>query len=383
MAEEVEMIPVEAAEPPKANPLSKSVGGGAKTIKLASPQIRRPGTVTQSALRPGLKLPGKPGLAPGLKLPPKPGLAPGLKLPSAPVIRKPGDTIAAPQLPKPVLPKPIVPKPAEGALSPAASVPAAAAPQPKEEAVDKPVEVKPPVVEEVKEIKPLDALKSATQKLKGVTQPIPPQAILRKTGIIADTQMSEAQKEASKHKTARISLSDAIGVAPVNNENQPMKTIRIKRPIDIPGVANRLKSSSDETVKPDPAGEPPKDAVSAASENPTIKAAAPSMLTQRKTLKISRPQSAVRPTGKFTTKRATAAKKAEDASQVKEASSADNTVGDIPEIPNIPDMPAQQPQPAQEAGWVFTLSSVVQLAACGVIGALAWYLYQNTQTQYF
>ena len=83
----------------------------------------------------------------------------------------------------------------------------------------------------------MEALKSVTQKLKGITQQIPAQAILHKTGIIADGAVSDAQKQAAKSKTARISLSDAMGVAPVKNEAAPMKTIKIKRPVDIPGAA--------------------------------------------------------------------------------------------------------------------------------------------------
>ena len=35
-------------------------------------------------MKPGLKLPPKPGLGAGLKLPPKPGLGAGLKLPPKP-----------------------------------------------------------------------------------------------------------------------------------------------------------------------------------------------------------------------------------------------------------------------------------------------------------
>ncbi|MBO7739541.1 MAG: hypothetical protein J6S18_04140, partial [Oscillospiraceae bacterium] len=35
-------------------------------------------------------------------------------------------------------------------------------------------------------VKPMEALKSVTQKLKGITQALPQQAILHKTGIIAD-----------------------------------------------------------------------------------------------------------------------------------------------------------------------------------------------------
>ena len=46
----------------------------------------------------------------------------------------------------------------------------------------------------------LEQLKTVTQKLKGVTQEIPQQAILRKTGIIADQDLTEAQKQASKSR---------------------------------------------------------------------------------------------------------------------------------------------------------------------------------------
>ena len=90
----------------------------------------------------------------------------------------------------------------------------------------------------------LEQLKTVTQKLKGVTQEIPQQAILRKTGIIADQDLTEAQKQASKSRTARISLSDALGVAPVQNEAAPIKTIRIKRPDAIAKPATPAPSSA-------------------------------------------------------------------------------------------------------------------------------------------
>ena len=60
--------------------------------------------------------------------------------------------------------------------------------------------------------------------------------------------------------------------------------------------------------------------------------------------------------------------------------------GEVADIPDIPSMP-QAPVPVQAvddvAGWVQTLSMIVQLAACVAIGVLAWFLYQNTQTNYF
>ena len=56
------------------------------------------------------------------------------------------------------------------------------------------------------------------------------------------------------------------------------------------------------------------------------------------------------------------------------------------DIPDIPQMPAARSVgPASDGGpaWLFTLSSLVQLAACAAMGALAWFLYVNTQTNYF
>ena len=421
MAEEVEMTPV-AAEPPKANPLAKPAAPMASTLKL-NPIARKPapGGATVSALRPGLKLPPKPGatvsalkpglklppkpgatvsaLKPGLKLPPKPGatvsaLKPGLKLPPKPVIHKPGATLAVAPLPKPITPA------AAPTSAPAAAVPAAAeAPKPAAPvAVDAQgvgklptVEAKalareavtPPVAEMPK---PLEQLKSVTQKLKGITQSIPQQAILRKTGIIADAAMSEAQKEAAKHKTARISLSDAMGVAPVKDEHAPMKTIRIKRPIDIPTAA---------TAAPAPA-EGGSAAASTASEPAAAQpaaASAPATLTQRKTLRITRPGSAVRPAGKFGVKRPMAA--AADGKATPPAAaptdkavapeSAPGAADAIADIPDIPPMPAAAAAvPANDGpAWLWTLSTLIQVAACAVVGALAWFLYENTAVQYF
>ena len=399
MAEEVEMTPV-AEEPPKANPLAKPVAPRSETLKL-SPIARAPGSPTASTLKPGLKLPPKPGatvnalrpglklppkpgatvnalrpglklppkpgatisaLKPGLKLPPKPGatvnaMRPGLKLPAKPVIHKPGAPIAAAPLPKPVTP---VAAPA----TPAAPAPAAEAP------------AAPSAMEQ---------LKSVTQKLKGVTQQVPAQAILHKTGIIADAAMSDAQKESSKHKTARISLSDAMGVAPVKDEHAPMKTIRIKRPIDIvPSPAAKAAA----TPAPAAAAAPsPAPAAAPATDSPAPAAAttpAPATsLTQRKTLRISRPGGVVRPTGKFGIKApATAAAKPAAAP----AGGATDEVADIPDMPSAAPVPHHAPAATEaDAGpaWLVTLSTLVQMAACVAIGALAWLLYQNTTIQYF
>ena len=398
MADEVEMTPVAGAEPPKANPLGK-----VSTLKL-NPVARKPvtGAAPSSALKPGLKLPPKPGLATGLKLPPKPGAAtaalkpglklptqngfkpglklptqtalkPGVKLPPKPVIRKPGATAAAAPLPKPV-----VPVDAQG--------------------VGKLPTVSATTIErgggapDVSSIpKPMEALKSVTQKLKGITQEIPQQAILRKTGIIAEDGASVAQKEAAKHKTARISLSDAMGVAPVKNEAAPMKTIRIKRPIDIPGATSTLTPPAAAPAPVAPVAEAPTAPAAAPTAPAAEKPASPAAtVTQRKTLKIARPGGvAVRPGGKFGIKRpsqaTTIAKSAPAGASAAAAPAGDAEVADIPDIPvNVPAIPAAA-APAEVAGpaWLWTLSTIIQAAACVAIGALAWFLYTNTQTQYF
>lgn len=396
MADDVEMTPV-AEEPPKANPLVKpTVPGG--TVKL-TPAVRKPvigGTqtglkpglklppkpgATVSALKPGLKLPPKPGatvsaLKPGLKLPPKPGatasaLKPGLKLPPKPVIHKPGAAPTPAPLPKPIAPAapaPVVGVDSQG-VGKLPTVEAKAIS--REEAAAAPAPVA--------EAKPLEALQSVTQKLKGITQPIPQQAILRKTGIIAEGAVTEAQKEAAKHKTARISLSDAMGVAPVKDEHAPMKTIRIKRPVNIPGSTASLTPVAK-----------PADAAANAAEPSTPAAEAPAStdastsLTQRKTLKITRPGGAVRPAGKFGIKKpaAAAAKPA--------AAPSGGDVPDVADVADIPDIPSTLP-PVPNASapvdttpsWVYALSSVVQAAAVVMMVALAIFLYQNTQTLYF
>ena len=391
MAEEPTVSPISAAEPPKVNPIApnpQAVGATQTALKPGLKLPPKPGATV--SLKPGLKLPPKPGatvaLKPGLKLPPKPGatvaLKPGLKLPPKPVIRKPGATVSAMPLPKPLAPAaaPAETKPVEAVAKPAAvpvdSQGVGKLPTVEAKAIDRNA-VKPLVTDNPK---PMEALKTVTQKLKGITQQIPQQAILRKTGIIADTAMTDAQKQAAKSKTARISLSDAMGVAPVKNENAPMKTIRIKRPVDISGSAKPPTETATPPAAAETSAKP--DAAPAAEGD----ASASSTITQRKTLKIARPGGgAVRPTGKFGIKRpatTAAPKPAESAAPA--APAADGAVADIPDIPNIPEMPVAKPQETSDGpAWLWALSALVQVAACLAIGTLAWFLYQNTTTHYF
>ena len=224
----------------------------------------------------------------------------------------------------------------------------------------------------------MEQLKSVTQKLKGVTQEIPQQAILRKTGIIADQDLSEAQKQASKSRTARISLSDALGVAPVQNEAAPIKTIRIKRPDAIAKPATPAPTATA------PAHAPAAPAPAAEKPAEPAPAAAPT-LTQRKTLKIARP-GAVRPSGKFGIKKPSAAAPA--AAPAGEG-------GDVADIPDIPDMPAAGAPAVSAAATMpanavpslskgVTITGIIfQVAACVVVAALAYYLYLDAQLPLF
>jgi len=227
----------------------------------------------------------------------------------------------------------------------------------------------------------LEQLKTVTQKLKGVTQEIPQQAILRKTGIIADQDLSEAQKQASKSRTARISLSDALGVAPVQNEAAPIKTIRIKRPDAI---------AKPPTAAPSPAAPAAPAPAAEAPAEPSSSAAA--TITQRKTLKIARP-GAVRPSGKFGIKKPGATAPAAPAAPAANGAPAEG--GDVADIPDIPDMPANAAPAAPAAAPVpanavpslskgATITGIIfQLAACVVIGALAYFLYLDAKLPLF
>ena len=273
-----------------------------------------------------------------------------------PVIRKP--TIGATALGKPGI-RPGMKLPTQ---PPAATSAPAAAPAPEQQGGGA-----------------MEQLKSVTQKLKGVTQEIPQQAILRKTGIIADQDLTEAQKQASKSRTARISLSDALGVAPVQNEAAPIKTIRIKRPDSIAKPAAAAPAAA-----PAPAAEP----AAEQSSQPAAEAPSPT-LTQRKTLKIARP-GVVRPSGKFGIK-----KPSTSATTVVSSHPAAEG-GDVADIPDIPDMPAATsaaaapaaaPMPANAVPSLSTGATITgivfQLAACVVIGALGYFLFLDAQLPLF
>lgn len=304
-------------------------------ISAAKPPVANPITLAAGGersptikLKPVIRKPGEGGPA-------------GLKVPLKPVVRPGGATASA--------------TPAPAAPAVATATPAPAAP------------------------KALDQLKSVTQKLKDVTQEIPQQAILRKTGIIAEQTLTEAQKQASKARTARISLADAIGVAPVKNESAPMKTIRIKRPLDLPNaggakppVAVAAPVAPVVEAAPAPAAEEPK------------KAEAAPTLTQRKTLKIARPGAGAPRPG---APKIGAVKKPDGAAPAAAAAPADGEVADIPDIPDMPaTMAPVAPMAAGEKDvpvFVGIISLIVQVAACAVMGMLAYMLYTATSVAPF
>ena len=91
----------------------------------------------------------------------------------------------------------------------------------------------------------------------------------------------------------------------------------------------------------------------------------------------------MRPSGKFTIKRPGDAAKPAAAAAPAAGAAGDGDVADIPDIPSMPQAPVPVQAVDDVAGWLQTLSMIVQLAACVAIGVLAWFLYQNTQTNYF
>lgn len=233
---------------------------------------------------------------------------------------------------KPVIRKPQIHKPVVGGAKPPTPAPAAAS---------------------------AAAVKKATQSLKAVTGPIPAQATLRKTGIIAEGILTPAQQQAAKSKTSRISLESAIGVAPTREAPAPMKTIRLRRPTDLkPGGPAPLvpPRPAAPTVADEPAAAP------AAAEPPAEEAG----VTQKKTLKLHRPGIGI--------KRPTIGA----APAAAEGDVADMPVADMAPVGNF--APAEFGDDGKVAGvpgWVATLSLITSIAALAAVGFLMWYLWQE------
>ena len=261
------------------------------------------------------------------------------------------------------------PAPAAATPAPAADTPAAGASTIKLKPVIRRPQIRKPLVGGAKPAAPAPAAaatpaaaKKATQNLKAVTGPIPMQATLRKTGIIAEGILTPAQQQAAKSKTSRISLESAIGVAPTKEAPAPMKTIRLRRPTD-------LKPAGPKPLVPQQPEAAPADAAPAA--DPVAAESAADAVTQKKTLKLHRPGIGIkRPTIGGAPASAPAASSGGDV--------ADMPVSDLPPVGNFaPLAPAGSGQSAGVPGWVAALSLITSIAALAAVGFLMWHLWQE------
>lgn len=288
-----------------------------------------------------------PKVAPFGAAPAAPAAAPAAVSPSAGV-----STIKL----KPVIRKPMIHKPVIGGAKPPAAAPAPA-----------------PAAA---------AAKKATQNLKSVTGPIPVQATLKKTGIIAEGIITPAQQQAAKSKTSRISLESAIGVAPVKDGPAPLKTIRLRRPTDLkpaaapsplaPKVAEPAAAAPAPAPAPIAAPKPVIDPIAVKKPEPLAPEAPAvgddSSVTQKKTLKLHRP-------GSVGIKRPTLGPKP-----------GNGGVGDMDAVGDIPDMGSIEPLDLGSApsgssssgvpAWVAAISLIVTLAALLVAGFVMFNFWQ-------
>lgn len=273
-----------------------------------------------------------PKVAPfGAAVTPAPAAAPAPAAPKVPltssaVSASPGlSTIKL----KPVIRKPMIHKPVVGA---------------------RPAPIAPAVV-------PATA-KKATQNLKSVTGPIPAQATLKKTGIIAEGIITPQQQQAAKSKTSRISLESAIGVAPAKEGPAPLKTIRLRRPTDLKPTPMTLTPKAEETP----------------AEAPTMPTAAPepaadeASVTQKRTLRLPR-------SGGIGIKPPTLGLGSPAGADVSDMG------GDVPDLGAVPAFDAAAPR-AEGLGvpkWVAALSLVASLAALLVMGCLLFNLVEEAR----
>ena len=330
---------------------------------------------------------------------------------AAPPKATPSSMVAAASAPtvklKPVIRKPLIRKPVIGGAKPVTLKPAAGTPPP-------PAAV-PEAVAPVAEPAPAPAAEPAAAPAalqpKSTTSPISAQAALRKTGVVAEGILTPAQAQAAKTKTSRISLESAIGVAPTTKSAAPMKTIRLRRPTDIPPAPNAIKPAISPLKPADPSpvaevapvpsapvaetpaapvAEPPvadipADEVAPAAE--TAAAAEPSTtVTQKKTLKLRRPNFKRPTVGGLRKPGAPAA-----APVAAEASAADAPVADldaVADMPTVADIPDIKPMPTTAVSsaeddsktvsgapaWLNAITLVAGIAALIVVGLCTWSL---------
>lgn len=298
----------------------------------------------------------------GGAVPPKVNPVSEVAAPAAPTVRlKP--IIRKPMIRKPVIggAKPVTLKPATGTPPPPAAVPEAAAEPPKPASV-------PPVQ---------DAM--------------PAKAVLHKTGIIAEGILTPAQAQAAKTKTSRISLESAIGVAPTIKSAAPMKTIKLRRPTDIPPPPSAAKPetpAAPAAPTPEPVAEIQPAEPASAEATPAAPAAEPQAakpvtVTQKKTLKLHRP-GFKRPTvSGIKAPGASAAAVAEPAADGASGEVADlSPVSDIPELKPLPSVSdaSSGEEGSTVAGapaWLNTATAVAGIAALIVMGLCTWTLFRE------
>ena len=309
---------------------------------------------------------------------------------------------------KPVIRKPLIRKPVIGGAKPVTLKPATGTPPPPAAVPEAAATVTEPAAAPVAE--PVAA--PAAPQLKSTTSPISAQAALRKTGIVAEGILTPAQAQAAKTKTSRISLESAIGVAPATKSAAPMKTIRLRRPTDIPPAPSAIKPAVSPLKPADPApaavdtsaptvpvaekpaapvAETPVADIPVDTEAPTaatVAAAEPSTtVTQKKTLKLRRPNFKRPTVGGLRKPGATvAAPAATEASAADASGSSMDAVADIPTIADIPEirpMPTSAVSSSEDDSktvsgapvWLNAMTLVAGIAALIVVGLCTWSLF--------
>ena len=288
---------------------------------------------------------------------------------------------------KPIIRRPVISKPVIGGAKPVVLKPASGVP-PAPAAV-------PEAAAEVKKTEPAAAVKP-------VQDAMPAQAILHKTGIIAEGILTPAQAQAAKTKTSRISLESAIGVAPTLKSGAPMKTIKLRRLTDIPPAPGAVKieagkpasavsplaPASTPAEAPAPAtpvsasAESVKADVGSVAEQPLEK---PATMTQKKTLKLHRP-GFKRPTVSGL-KRPGASAVSTESKPASDSEVAD-LAGDVPELsPEIADikpMPSVADLPDDSTGtvagvpsWLNISTILAGVAALVVMSLCTWTLFRE------
>lgn len=288
---------------------------------------------------------------------------------------------------KPIIRRPVIRKPVIGGAKPVVLKPASGVP-PAPAAV-------PEAAAEVKKTEPAAAVKP-------VQDAMPAQAILHKTGIIAEGILTPAQAQAAKTKTSRISLESAIGVAPTIKSGVPMKTIKLRRLTDIPPAPGAVKieagkpasavsplaPASTPAEAPAPAtpvsasAESVKADVESVAEQPLEK---PATMTQKKTLKLHRPgfkrptvSGLKRPGASAVSTESKPASDSEVADLAGDVPELSPEIADIKPIPSVADLPDDSTGTvAGVPSWLNISTILAGVAALVVMSLCTWTLFRE------